>query len=188
MKNRLEEFVNRNREAFDAESPQPEVWKAIEKTALKNKAKLFNLITFRQLAASLLILANAVTLFILLERKNDGTSSTVTTPVEQVSKNNEPVYEKELDQIGRIILVKQAKLKEIEKTNPVLYKTFIGALGQLNNSYHQLEKELGTNPNKEALLEAMIQNLSLQQELLNQQLSIYQKIKQSKNEKVHTTI
>jgi len=188
MKNRLEEFVNRNREGFDTEEPQPEVWKTIEKKALQNKAKLFNLITLRQLAASLLILANAVTLFILLERKNGGTPATVTTPTEQVSKSNEPVYEKELDQISSIILIKQAKLKEIGKTNPVLYKTFIGALGQLDNSYRQLEKELSSNPNKEALLEAMIQNLSLQQELLNQQLSIYQKIKQSKNEKGHTTI
>jgi len=39
---------------------------------------------------------------------------------------------------------------------------------------------LPSNPNREQLLEAMIQNLKLQTELLNQQLLIIQKIKQAK--------
>jgi hypothetical protein len=44
-----------------------------------------------------------------------------------------------------------------------------------------LKKELPVNPNREQLLEAMIENLRLQTEILNQQLSIINEIKASKN-------
>jgi len=40
---------------------------------------------------------------------------------------------------------------------------------------------LPVNPNKEELLQAMIYNLQLQIDLLNQQLNIIQKIKQAKS-------
>ncbi|MDB5210603.1 MAG: hypothetical protein JWQ30_1430, partial [Sediminibacterium sp.] len=112
---------------------------------------------------------------------------TVAPPTEQVT-GKQPVSEDDIDQISRVVEIKQAKLKEIESVNPVLYKKFVSALDQLNYAYKELEKELNGNPNKEQLMEAMIQNLSLQQELLNQQLSIYQKIKQKKNEKISKNI
>lgn len=180
MKNHLEEFVNNNRDAFDMAKPKSTVWKGIEKK-VPGRRKIFNLFTLRQLAASLLIIANVATIYILLGRKHAVTGPAFHAPVEQVS--SEPGYEKELDQISRIVEIKQAKLKEIGTSNPVIYKTFTTALGQLQSAYKHLENELSGNPNKEQLLEAMIQNLSLQQELLNQQLLIYQKLKQRKNEK-----
>ncbi len=183
MKNKLEEFVNRNRESFDSEMPDRDLWKQIDKEPVKEQ-KIFNLFTRMQAAATLLVLVNATIIFFLLQRKPE-TSQTTTTPqsTEQVT-GKEPVSEDALDQISRVIEIKQAKLKEIKRSNPVLYKKFVGALDQLNDAYTDLEKKLDSNPNKEQLLEAMIQNLSLQQELLNQQLSIYQKIKQQKNEKI----
>jgi hypothetical protein len=183
MKNKLEEFVNRNRESFDSEMPDRDLWKEIDKEPVKEH-KLFNMLTRTQAAAALLVLVNATIIFFLLQRKPETTQpvTNVPPPTEQVGK--EPVSEDALDQISKVVEIKQAKLKEIERSNPVLYKKFVGALDQLNDAYRQLEKELDSNPNKEQLLEAMIQNLSLQQELLNQQLSIYQKIKQHKNEKI----
>jgi hypothetical protein len=44
-----------------------------------------------------------------------------------------------------------------------------------------LKNQLPVNPNREQLLEGMIQNLRLQTELLNQQLNIIKLIKQSKS-------
>ncbi|MES2371268.1 MAG: hypothetical protein V4557_01730 [Bacteroidota bacterium] len=188
MKNKLEEFVNRNRESFDSEMPDHDLWKEIDKEPVK-ESKVFNLLTRTQAAAVLLVLVNATIIFFLLQRKPEASQATSTSPAstEQVT-GKEPVSEDALDQISRVIEVKQAKLKEIERSNPVLYKKFIGALDQLNDAYKDLEKKLDSNPNKEQLLDAMIQNLSLQQELLNQQLSIYQKIKQQKNEKISKNI
>lgn len=187
MKNKLEEFVNRNRESFDSELPARDIWKDIDKEPEKSK-KIFNLFTRIQVAASFLILLNAVIIFFLLQKKPGASQVVNPTSTEQVSGNQKPVSEDALEQISKVVEIKQAKLKEIESSNPVLYKKFVSALDQLNDVYKALEKELGSNPNKEQLLEAMIQNLSLQQELLNQQLSIYQKIKQTKNEKVNKDI
>ncbi|MES2005715.1 MAG: hypothetical protein V4450_14450 [Bacteroidota bacterium] len=186
MKNKLEEFVNRNREAFDTESPQKNIWKELELLESKTAGKVWQFLTRTKIAASLLVLLNAAVLFYLVERRDARTPALPAT--DQAAGTQAPAYEKELDQISKVVEMKQARLKEIEKANPVLYKTFISALDQLNTSYKQLENELANNPNKAQLLEAMIQNLSLQQELLNQQLTIYQKIKQTKHENVSKNI
>jgi hypothetical protein len=47
-----------------------------------------------------------------------------------------------------------------------------------------LRSTLNANPNTEQLLEAMISNLQMQIDLLNQQLSIIKKIKDPKSEKI----
>lgn len=187
MKNKLEEFVNRNRESFDSEMPENDLWKKIDKQPVK-ESKVFNLLTRTEAAAVLLVLVNATIIFFLLQRKPEASQATTTSPSTEQVAGKEPVSEDALEEISKVVEFKQAKLKEIKSANPVLYKKFIGALDQLNDAYKELEKELDTNPNKEQLLEAMIQNLSLQQELLNQQLSIYQTIKKQKNEKISKNI
>ncbi|MES2332806.1 MAG: hypothetical protein V4539_24570 [Bacteroidota bacterium] len=183
MKNKLEEFVNRNRDSFDSELPEKDLWKAIYKEPVKER-KIFNLFTRIQVAATLLVLLNATIIFFLLQRKPGASQETTAPPSTEQVTSKQAVSEDAIDQISKVVEIKQAKLKEIESANPVLYKKFVGALDQLNDAYKELEKELNGNPNKEQLMEAMIQNLSLQQELLNQQLSIYQKIKHQKNEKI----
>jgi len=189
MKHKLEDFVNRHREDFDSELPQRDIWKEIEKQPAAPVKKIFRLFTRTQVAASILVLANAAILFFLVQRKtSDNDSIRLQPATTQSAASPEPLYEQQLDEISKVVTLKQARLKEIEKANPVLYKTFISALNQLNSSYQQLEKELINTPNKELLLEAMIQNLQLQQELLNQQLTIYQTIKQNKHEKTSKNI
>jgi hypothetical protein len=188
MKNKLEEFVNRNRESFDSEAPERDLFKNIEATTAKPAKKILYFFTRMQAAASLLVLVNAAILFFLLQRKPEPAPANNAAHTEQATGTKEPTQEETLDQISKVVEIKQAKLLEIKNTYPVLYKKFTSSLDQLNNEYENLEKELDKNPNKEQLLEAMIQNLSLQQELLNQQLLIYQKIKQTKNEKVSKNI
>jgi phage shock protein A len=72
-------------------------------------------------------------------------------------------------------------LKAIKTDEPFLYKKFSFDIKRLDSTYTLLKQQLPVNPNKEELLEAMIYNLQLQIELLNQQLNIIQKIKQSKS-------
>jgi hypothetical protein len=189
MKNKLERFVNEHRESFDSELPGNDVWDAIDTTP-RSKGKILAFFTRTRVAATFLVLLNATIIFVLLQRKPESIPANASskTTVEKVADEKENISEQTLDQISKVVEIKQAALKEIKSSNPFLYKKFTGALGQLNTAYKELEKELGTHPNKEELLEAMIQNLSLQQELLNQQLSIYQKVKQRKNEKVNKNI
>ncbi len=178
MKDKLERFIDANREAFDTEAPPAPVWQKIEKN-ISPKRKVFHLLTLKQFAACFLLLINAIVVLILLEKKN-----TQQAPVahQQESGYIDSSYQFEMSRIIRSVSISEAELKGVEKIDPALYKNFMSALGQLNTYYTSLEKELSVNPNKEQLFEAMIQNLRLQQELLNQQLSIYQTLKKSKNE------
>ena len=77
-----------------------------------------------------------------------------------------------------MIELKQSELKQIEKDHPELYQRFVKDMNKLDSSYQALKTELPKNANRELLLEAMIQNLRLQTELLNQQLSIIKQLNQ----------
>lgn len=183
MKNKLEEFVQRNRNSFDSEIPSQHIWEAIDKAPEKKKNKILYFFTRTQAAAIVLLLLNGLVIFFLLQyRTMDKRVSPAGTSSQPVAGQERIVSEDILTHFSKVVEKKQEKLKEVAKTNPVLYKKFTAALNQLNTVYKELENELENNPNKEQLLKVMIQNLSLQQELLNQQLSIYQKIKNNGNE------
>lgn len=183
MKNKLEEFVQRNRDAFDSERPSPHIWESIDKAPEKKGNKILYFFTRTQAAAIFLLVLNGLVIFFLLQyRPMDKMTPPTGTVSQPVAGQEIRVSEDMLTQFNKVVEKKQEKLKEVANTNPVLYKKFTEALGQLNSVYKELENELEHNPNKEQLLEVMIQNLSLQQDLLNQQLSIYQKIKNNKNE------
>jgi hypothetical protein len=100
-----------------------------------------------------------------------------TEPVvdEKVSDMNEEMYH-----FAKLVEIKHKELKRIEKDEPLLYKQFAGDVNKLDSVYHSLEKQLPENPNREQLIEAMIQNLQLQMDLLNHQLTIIKQINHSK--------
>ena len=89
-------------------------------------------------------------------------------------------YKEELYHFAKIVEIKHKELKRIEKDEPLLYKQFAGDVSNLDSVYHSLQEQLTKNPNREQLLEAMIQNLQLQMRLLNHQLDIIKQINHSK--------
>ena len=92
----------------------------------------------------------------------------------------EAIYKEEMGHYARLVELKHKELKTIEKDEPLLYKQFAHDVNKLDSVYRTLEKELPQNPNREQLLEAMLQNLQLQMGLLNHQLDIIKKINHSK--------
>jgi phage shock protein A len=80
----------------------------------------------------------------------------------------------------RLVELKQQELKAIQKDEPLLYKQFATDVDKLDSVFHGLQQQLPKNPNKEQLLEAMLQNLQLQMGLLNHQLDIIKQINHSK--------
>jgi hypothetical protein len=112
-----------------------------------------------------------------------------TTPAEpkdkKEPKNTQPTDEEsivreEMIHYARLVELKQKELKVIEKDEPLLYRQFASDVNKLDSVYHGLQQELPKNPNKEQLLEAMLQNLQLQMGLLNHQLDIIKQINHSK--------
>jgi hypothetical protein len=102
-------------------------------------------------------------------KKNDADSS-----------DNESLIREEMNHYASLVEIKHKQLKSIEKDEPLLYKQFAADVNKLDSVYNGLKKQLPKNPNREQLLEAMIQNLQLQMGLLNHQLDIIKQINHSK--------
>lgn len=196
MSKRLEKFMQDHREEFDSEVPGPQVWAKLEKELVpaSSQAKVISLkknITLRIArlsAAAVILLLAGLGVYHLMRPTAVDPSLTGKTPAavsnpkeEELLKEINPAYAQEVYHFTKLIELKQSELKQLEKDQPALYSQFISDIRKLDSSYNNLKGELPTNPNREQLLEAMIQNLRLQTELLNQQLQIIQEIKQSKN-------
>ncbi len=136
------------------------------------ESQLFSQIVMT-LPAAMLVIAASVYFFVVNKKPaeppvviNEPESNTGITP--------------EINQIVKMIGMKQEELKTLAAGQPELYRQFSNDLDQLDSSYNALKSELNETPNQELLLEAMIQNLQLQLNVLNQQLNIINQIKQSK--------
>jgi hypothetical protein len=57
----------------------------------------------------------------------------------------------------------------------------------MDANYKKLNTDLATSPNQERVLRAMIRNLQIQTEVLNQQLSVIEQFNQSKKDQQNGT-
>lgn len=196
-KDNLERFVRDNREAFDDKEPPGDLWNKIEtglnkqrsdretpfQQIYKNPSKLGRSGLGRQIgwpnldwrvAASIavLLLAGA---FLYMNQQYG-----VTRQPEVVAAS--PTYAKAVVEYTQLIDDKRNELKQMTEGNPALYQEFATDLDRLENSYQSLKADLPQNPNQEVLIQAMIQNLQLQINLLNEQLRVIQRIKQQTHE------
>jgi len=195
MSRGLEQFMRDHRDEFDGEEPAPQVWKKLEQELLpaapEKKGKVFMMTTMVRwsAAAAILVLAGLGVFHLFNPSGSTSTDPKVANRQDPPKKEEgdvllkdiDPTYAKEVYHFTQLIELKQNELKQIEKDNPALYKQFLGDITKLDSSYNALKQELPSNANREQLLEAMIQNLRLQTELLNQQLQIIQQIKKSKS-------
>ena len=187
MSNKLEKFIQDNREEFDSEEPRPQLWKKLrsELEHEKKDDRVFHLSFLRWTAAAAVVIM-LVGMFYYLNRQQtpdtvagkSNTNEVTEDPLAQI----DPAYAKQVYHFTQLIELKQNELKQIEKEQPELYGQFVKDVRKLDSSYQGLRAQLPANPDPEVLLEAMIQNLRLQADLLNQQLAIIKEIKQSKKD------
>ncbi len=179
MSNKLKNFIGDNRKAFDDEKPSDKVWENIEASFSEKKKKKFiltPLYKWSMAAAAVLILASGVYFFVIKEPKEKIVTASTETEIDKLA----PEYAPQMNQFVKMIYTKQEELKLLAKEQPELYQQFTTAINQLDSSYNTLKNQLSATPNKEMLLDAMIQNLQLQLNVLNQQLNIIHQIKESK--------
>ncbi len=192
-KDNLERFVRDNREAFDDEEPAHDLWLKIEAGLDKQVPDRSN--PFREVhknrwqsggqqigwpmlnwrvAASIAMLLLAGCFFYVNHRYGVAQQPLLVAA--------SPGYAREVVQYTRLIDDKRAELKQMTENNPDLYQEFSADLNRLEKSYRSLKADFPKNPNQEVLIQAMIQNLQLQINLLNEQFRVIQRIKQQLNE------
>lgn len=198
-KDNLERFVRDNREAFDDREPLNDLWRTIEAGLDKQQGQprtvqlepgqttpfqqvpenhsstgwLWHRFDWR-VAASITILLLAGSFLYVNEQYG------VTRQPEVVAAS--PAYAKEVVQYTRLIDDKRIELKQMTEGNPALYREFATDLNRLETSYQSLKADLPKNPNQDVMIQAMIQNLHYQINLLNEQLRVIQRINQQTNE------
>ncbi len=179
MSNKLKKFIWDHRKEFDTETPSEKVWENIEATFSVKQKKNFTgkpLYKWSMAAAALLIIVTGIYFIVNKKTLEPAVIAITETDINKLA----PDYAPEMNQFVKMIDTKQEELKTLAKEQPELYQQFTIAINQLDSSYNNLKNKLNATPNREMLLEAMIQNLQLQLYVLNQQLNIINQIKEPK--------
>ena len=186
MGRKLEKFVGDNRNEFDDKMPSDKVWENLAAGLASKKQKKFILRPLYKwsVAAAILITAGIAIFLVVNMSKRNNHDFVTTAKVDTVNDINgiAPEYAPEVNEFAKLVVLKQEELKALAPEQPELYRRFTTDINQLDSSYISLKSQLGATPNREVLIEAMIQNLQLQLNVLNQQLNIINQIKQSKKQ------
>jgi len=172
MSIKLEEFIKENKREFNRSRPSAALWSKIELELDKKKKKdPVSLRLWIGIASSVIVLLGIAFLYVF--------------PVKQDKINIaevNPLYAKKQVQFCSLIEQKRDSLEIYAGSNPELYQQFDADLKKLNQTYEALGKDLPASPNQQLVVKAMIKNLEIQLQLLNQQLSIINEVNQYKTE------
>ncbi len=184
MSKPLEDFIKTNREEFDDLEPSADLWARIEKhlpaqdgALKKRESKSFSLGFVLRVAASVIVVMGISFALYLRKEKRAG--------VDFAAIN--PVYAEQQIHYTSLIETKREELKTISKSDPQLYKEFSGEIAKMDSTYKQLNNDLASSPNQERVLHAMIRNLQIQTEVLNQQLSVIEQFNEMKKDQKNET-
>lgn len=181
MQDNLKEIVTRHREEFDYYEPSPDIWEKISKKIdqdKKHKVNIIHLILFKhsyKYAAAILLLA--VTVYAIKIRYDKQNEKLVQN--EEAISLEKIAPEIEQVEIYYTSLINQKKaaltnydIKPLDDDSNISF---------LDSAYTELKKELHLNPGQQKVIDAMIQNLQIRINILNQQLEILNRVKQRKN-------
>ena len=177
MSKRLEDFIKANKEGFDDLEPGADLWSRIEKqlppeAAKKTNTKTFSLGFVLRVAAAVIVVMGVSFIFFLHSMQKQE--------VDLAAIN--PVYAKQQMHYASLVETKRNELDKIAQSNPELYKEFSGEIAKMDSTYNKLNSDLANSPNQELVLRAMIRNLQIQTEVLNQQLNVIEQLNKMKKE------
>jgi len=171
-KRSIEEYIKENKKEFDFKTPSDQLWARIDAGLNKEKVKKKSKMPFWfGIAASLMLIMTVTFIYTYRNRAQE-------LEIADIS----PVYGKKEMKFASLIEERKDSLQVYAKKNPVLYARFSADLNQLDGDYEKMKKELQHSPNQEAVVRAMVKNLELQLQVINQQLSIINEVNQYKEE------
>jgi hypothetical protein len=177
MSKQLENFIKNNKQKFDAYDAPEGLWDKLDKQLdlhekKKQKKGTLNLfITALKVAALFAIVLSCGFLWGNYQKEQSV-----------MLENINPAYAKKEVQFSSLIESKQEVLKDLNEIDPKLYQNFKIEQEKLEQEYNFLKKQLANTPNKDRVVKAMIRNLQLQIDLLNQQINISNEVKQFKKQ------
>jgi ATP-dependent Lon protease len=184
---KIESYIQQHRQEFDDEIPSEQLWQKIAETIPGTKTeadqapkKLIGFGWKRWAAAACII--GLTTFGIWQWQKNtskqvDGQQAASTNIDSNSIALLAPEALPEVNAFAKQIAQKQQELKQLAAEQPQLYNRFASDIAVLDSTYRLLQQKLNAAPNQDMLIEAMIDNLQMQLNILNQQLQIINKVK-----------
>jgi hypothetical protein len=172
MSKKLEEYIREHKKSFDVGTPSDQLWSKIETALDKEKVKKpLRVPLWFAIAASLTVVMT-ITFIYTYRSKQTG--------VDMADVN--PIYAQKEMKFASLIEQKKDSLMVYAQENPKLYSEFSSDLQKLGADYENLKKQLQNSPNQKLVVRAMVKNLELQLQVINQQLSIINEVSQYKKE------
>ncbi|MFK7969367.1 MAG: hypothetical protein AB8F95_03320 [Bacteroidia bacterium] len=191
MSDKLEQYIRNHREELDLEVPDADrLWTGIEAQLPAAPVAKVKRPTWREpllrWAASLLVAVSIGTGWNLVQSPGpigpmDESAEVTASGLPSEFANMEAYYRDEIEQ-------HRSELVAYHEEGISLDDRFSVDLDQLQTDYRALQQELQLSENSEAVIDAMVQNLTMQLNIVQQQLRILETIKkaqQTTNEAVH---
>jgi hypothetical protein len=152
MSDRLKEFVDQHRESFDDREPSSKVWKGVENSLFPSRSLWNSVVVWR--AAAVIFMALSVYLLI---------------PKEKFSPQNQAALKEFTDTESFYVKQISEKVELIDGFEMTDENNFTQDFKQLEAMYMVLKEEMKTRPSQK-VKDALVLNLLVQIDLLNQQL------------------
>lgn len=167
MQEKMEQFIRENRAGFDVHEPSPQLWDHIEDNLQQHKQH--GRWRMAAIAASLfLVVITAAWATMYMGSRDEAAPAQVHGEQSEV-KDAEVYY-------TSLVSEKQQELSRYATAQPQLYGKFRQDLADLQASYARLKNEYAHTPEKEIVLQAMIENMQLQMHIIELQLDIIKEI------------
>jgi cytochrome P450 len=181
MKDKLEKFVKEHRDEFDTFEPRQDLWQDISKELPQKKTARVISLTYAQAwryaAAVALLIAVG---FAILQYNRVKPSQPVAQSINTFEKIAPQMAEVE-SYYTSLINEKRAQMGDYDLKALGIDDNLSQDIAVLDSSYARLKRELLTTPNREKIIDAMIQNLQLRMGILNEQLKTLENIKKIKS-------
>ena len=174
--NNLEEYIKSNRSEFDHKEPRDKLWDRIEADLDQSQNQWDSGWLWKAAVVVLL----AVCSFLVWERNQE---QSIDNSVASEFYVNPEFVETELYYTD-LIAQQSMAVQEFDINDPEIKENFKVDIASLDTMYQELKQEYVDTGN-EAVLDAMIGNLQLRMELLNEQLLILEQIQNDYNNETH---
>jgi hypothetical protein len=174
MKDKMEEFIRQNRNAFDDKEPAERVWKNVSASLSLGNKGVFNAVSLWRAAA---IIFFALSVYLLLP-KSEGMIK-VTSASSKEFNDVEAFYNQQISHKVKLI-------SDFQKNEGL--NGFTHDFQQLEAMYLVLKEQMNSSPS-DKVKDALVLNLLVRIDLLNQQLhSLEEEIKVKEEQSTNTSI
>ncbi len=182
MSKRLEEFIRNHKEEFDDKEASEQVWENIGKALDEDKKEPVPIWNWTWRVAAVFFFLTSSWLAVEKIMQSSGDEA-------EVAVSQEYTDFIEADQFyTSLISQKKQEIETFRLENSDLEEEFLQDVNKLDSMYVDLKTELESFQYNEKLMDAVIRNLQLRVEILNQQISLLQRIQKKKQQEETVSI